>query len=232
MSNTLQHLREITCEMIMAALYAARLESEGKMSTAIYEDLIGIFDHSVERSLVIRRITNYLYIQQPCVDPLVNQYAFRLVNGRFNNVTWAEQWGEMTDELKEVAELANNMAWKFSKILVRVQGLRAATLTLLNEIEEQGTDKQRQSLYALELDISVNYPLPSLQYMKSLYEYMKDYRVVQLLPEDEDRLNKSHYLNSTSGVEMLIGNYFRTQYLQTPAGKVVFNEPEIVQFKR
>lgn len=232
MSNTLQHLREITCEMIMTALYAARLEAEGKMSSAIYGSLSELFNHTIERSMVIRRITNYLYLQQPCVDPLVNIYAFRLINGKSDSVTTAEQWGGLTEEMQEAEALANNMAWKFSKILVRVQGLRAATLTLLNEIEEEGTDKQRESLYALKLDISVNYPLPSLQYMKSLYESMKDYWVVQLLPDDEDHLNKSHYLNSTSGVEMLIGKYFRTQYLETPAGKVVFDEPEIVQFKR
>lgn len=230
--NTIQHLRDITCEMIMTALYGARLESEGKMSTAIHEGLSGLFDHSVERSLVIRRITNYLYLQQPCADPLVNMYAFRLVNGKSNSVTTAEQWGELTEDMREVEELASSMAYKFSKILCRVQGLRAATLTLLNEIEDEGTDKQREALYALNLNISVNYPLPSLQYMKSLYESMKDYWVIQLLPDDEDHLNKSHYLNTVAGVDMLIGKYFRTQYLETPAGKVVFDEPEIVQFKR
>lgn len=232
MSNTLQHLRDITCEMIMTALYAARLESEGKMSTAIYKSLTDHFDHSVERALVLRRITNYLYIKQPCADPLVNQYAYRLSSGVFNTVTWTEQWGEMTTEYAEAIELANVMARKFSNILCRVQGLRAATLTLLNEIEIHGTDKQRESLFAFKLDISVNYPLPSLQYMKSLYENLKDYWVIQLLPDDEDHLDKSYYLNTVSGVEMLIGKYFRTQYLQTPAGKVVFDEPEIVQFKR
>lgn len=232
MSNTMQHLREITCEMIMTALYAARLESEGKMTSAIYDDISSLFGHSVERALVIRRITNYLYIKQPCADPLVNQYAHRLSSGVFNTVTWTEQWGEMTAEHAEVIELANVMAHKFSNILCRVQGLRAATLTLLNEIEVQGTDKQRESLFAFKLDISVNYPLPSLQYMKSLYEGLRDYWVIQLLPDDEDHLDKSYYLNTVNGVEMLIGRYFRTQYLQTPAGKVVFDEPEIVLFKR
>lgn len=229
--DVLKFIDNLNAEQLMARINIPNIYPDLVLPDSYYAQLSERFGWDDDALEYLGIIENYLHINLPVRDTHLNLLLILLSKEFPNSALMWQQWGKRSDEEDRVWEKACNIYTELKLVTTLVTSMRSSYYSYFVDRFSTDVEFAGKLVSPNQPTINVNGDNHNLINIKSIYEKLKGYWMVALLPHEERNLENMHNGISVKW-DMCIGEQYEKEYITGPFGTIVFGESQVVPFKR